>query len=319
MQPRIIQRRQIEGWGFSLLLHGILLSAIIPAFRYLPAPVQHSEPFHWNVTLVESPQQAAVVEPTSEASSTNESPQTGETSDRIQATLSRNVPSSVPRETNDVGKTFLASDDGRPTTAVPAATVVAVAKPESVPPIPSMTESTPVIQDPVPLQRDVTEQPRATVASTSIPTEPSTQTVTSVVREALPPPAPSVADVATVPAQSREELQAPIWAPPIASSRPTAARADYSWLQRAVSRRLEELKRSSRPSLGDTARLKVLVKAVVSNRGELMEVEVVNSSGLARIDQEAMMLVQRAFPMTLDESLDRPQIVMRIPITYSRE
>jgi protein TonB len=94
---------------------------------------------------------------------------------------------------------------------------------------------------------------------------------------------------------------------------------DYSWLQRAVSRRLEELKRSSRPSLGDNARLKVLVKAVVSNTGELMEAEVVKSSGLARIDQEAMTLVQRAFPMTLDESLDRPQVVMRIPITYSRE
>jgi outer membrane biosynthesis protein TonB len=50
-----------------------------------------------------------------------------------------------------------------------------------------------------------------------------------------------------------------------------------------------------------------------------MEAEVVKSSGLARIDQEAMTLVQRAFPITLDESLDRPQIVMRIPITYSRE
>jgi protein TonB len=86
-----------------------------------------------------------------------------------------------------------------------------------------------------------------------------------------------------------------------------------------VSRRLEELKRFSRPWLGDSAKLKVLVKAVVSNSGELVETEVVKSSGLARIDKEAVALVQRAFPVSLDEVIDRPQIVMRIPVTYSRD
>jgi protein TonB len=86
-----------------------------------------------------------------------------------------------------------------------------------------------------------------------------------------------------------------------------------------VSRRLEELKRSSRPSLDDSSRLKVLVKAVVSSTGELMEAEVVKSSGLDRIDQEAMTLVQRAFPLPLDHTLDRQQVVMRIPISYSRD
>jgi outer membrane biosynthesis protein TonB len=46
---------------------------------------------------------------------------------------------------------------------------------------------------------------------------------------------------------------------------------------------------------------------------------VAKSSGLDHIDQEAMALVQRAFPLQLDRTLDRQQIVMRIPITYSRE
>jgi protein TonB len=82
---------------------------------------------------------------------------------------------------------------------------------------------------------------------------------------------------------------------------------------------LEELNRLSRPSLDDASRHKVLVKAVVSSTGELMEAEVVKSSGMDRIDQEAMTLVQRAFPMLLDHDLDRQQIVMRIPITYSRD
>jgi protein TonB len=127
-------------------------------------------------------------------------------------------------------------------------------------------------------------------------------------------------DIAMATAPSRVPSQAPPTSvQPIASNQPSVARADYSWLQRAVSRRLEELKRFSHPSLDDASKLKILVKAVVSSKGELMEAEVVTSSGLDRIDQEAMTLVQRAFPMPLDYAIDRPQIIMRIPITYSRD
>ena len=93
--------------------------------------------------------------------------------------------------------------------------------------------------------------------------------------------------------------------------------ADYGWLQQALFHRLEELKHSSRPSIEDSGLLRVLVKAVVSSSGELMEAEIAKSSGRRRIDQEAMALVQRAFPMPLDRNLDRPKIVMRIPITFS--
>jgi protein TonB len=99
----------------------------------------------------------------------------------------------------------------------------------------------------------------------------------------------------------------------------SSIRPDYGWLQQAIFRRLEELKRSSRPSLDDSRPLKVLVKAVVSREGILLDSAVVKSSGMDRIDQEAMALVQRAFPMQLDRPLDRQQVAMRIPITYSRE
>ena len=99
----------------------------------------------------------------------------------------------------------------------------------------------------------------------------------------------------------------------------TRPQADYGWLQQALSRRLEELKRSVRPSMEESGHLRVLVKAVVSSTGELMETEIVRSSGHHGVDREAMTLVQRAFPMQLDRELDRPQVVMRIPITFSRD
>jgi TonB family protein len=104
---------------------------------------------------------------------------------------------------------------------------------------------------------------------------------------------------------------------PAQTATASSARADYGWLQRAIFQRLEEIKRFSRPSFDQSRPLKVLVKAVVSDEGMLVEAEVVKSSGLHRIDQEAMALVQRAFPLQLDRPLDRRQIVMRIPITYS--
>jgi len=99
----------------------------------------------------------------------------------------------------------------------------------------------------------------------------------------------------------------------------TRPQMDYGWLQQALFRRLEELKRSSRLLIDESGRMRVLVRAVVSSTGELMEAEIVKSSGHHRIDQEAMTLVHRAFPMSLDRDLERSQIVMRIPITFSRD
>jgi protein TonB len=117
------------------------------------------------------------------------------------------------------------------------------------------------------------------------------------------------------------EPDQPSLSPALALDRESAStpRLDYGWLQQAIFKRLEELKRSSRPFLDHSQPLRVMVKAVMSREGSLLDSSVAKSSGLDHIDQEAMALVQRAFPMQLDRTLDRQQIVMRIPITYSRE
>jgi protein TonB len=290
MRSRAIPRNQIGGWGFSLILHGILLSAIWPFFHQLPAPM-HQEPFQWDITFIELPRQAAIVEPPSNDYSTNEF-----------------FSSPTLQTTGEFDESIHTSINGRPKITAPA------------PPTPFATKPMPVIQDVLPLQQDATEYPQTKVATTPVTTEPSTPIAASIEREIPPSPAPSVSNVAMEPSQSRETEQTALSsALPTASNQPSAARADYSWLQRALSHRLEELKRSSRPSLDDSSPLKVLVKAVVSNTGELMEAEVVKSSGSNRIDQEAMTLVERAFPLPLDYAIERPQIVMRIPITYSRD
>ena len=140
MQARVAQRRQIEGWGFSLILHGILLSAIVPAFRLLSAPI-HPEPFRWNVTFLESSRQSTMIEPASNASVAKE----------ILQTVTSDVHSSVS-----------------PTTEVLR---LSQPQPGVSPQMPSTTETTSVTQETLPVQRDAAEQPNTIITTTPIPTE----------------------------------------------------------------------------------------------------------------------------------------------------
>lgn len=314
MQSRIVQRRRMEGWGFSLILHGILLGAIVPAFRHLPPPI-HSEPFRWNVTFAESPQQTPSVESDSDVPLANTSFRASEAEIPGSASSQTHAPRPPKQTKNDRNHIAEKSSGTKPLLATPSPMLMARTQPEVSPQMPATTQKTPVVQEALP-----SEQPNPDMTASLISRDTSAQPIATIEQE-LPSSPTSIASYAAMaPAQPMDTPSIPPPpAPPAASGQPSAPQTDYSWLQRAVSRRLEELKRSSRPSLDDSSRLKVLVKAVVSSTGELMEAEVVKSSGLDRIDQEAMALVQRAFPVPLDHTLDRRQVVMRIPITYSRD
>ena len=314
MQSRIVQRSRMEGWGFSLILHGILLLAIVSAFRHLPIPT-HREPFRWNVTFAESPQQTASVESDSDVPLANTSHRASEAEVPGSASSQTYVPRPPKQTKNDRNHIAETSSHARPLLATPSPTLMAQLRPETSSPTPSVTQTTPTPQETL-----AGEQPSTNRTTVPVSRESSVQPETSIEQEIQSPPASSAADTAMAPTQPMDAPPAsPQPAPVVASDQLSLPQTDYSWLQRAVSRRLEDLKRSSRPPLDDSSRLKVLVKAVVSSTGELMEVEVVKSSGLDRIDQEAMTLVQRAFPMPLNHTLDRQHIVMRIPITYSRD
>jgi protein TonB len=314
MQARTVQRRRLEGWGFSLILHGILLSAIVPAFRHIPIPI-HLEPFQWNVTFIESPQQTSPLEPDSNASAAKEFLRTSKT--EVHHSVSPPTSQLKPSHHIRKGGTHVVdeSSNREPVLAALPPTPIAQLRPEISSPTPSAAQTTPIPQETL-----ADEQPNTNGTAVTVSRESLAQPEASIEQEVRSPPASAAAEAAMVPIRPMDTPSIP--PPPVssaASERPSAPQTDFTWLQQAVSRRLEELKRLSRPSLDDSSKLKVLVKAVVSNTGELIEAEVVKSSGLNRIDQEAMTLVQRVFPMPLDHPLDRQQIAMRIPITYSRD
>jgi TonB family protein len=276
--------RFLHGWFVSFVLHGLFLFSFLPLFRQSVITTHH-EPFHWDVTLVqtiptahESIQTADVLQP-----AVPKQPDRTPTISHVNRTIRHAAPS-AERITSRAPKTEAPVTSPRE--------VATTSTPNELPSTLDQTTESP---------RQQTEPPMDSTAST-----PSLETAAAVVSEgstptteaAQPSPAPATtSDVAAV----------------------SAIRPDYSWLQQAIFRRLEELKRSSPPSLDESRPLKVTVKAVVSREGNLLDSAVVKSSGFDRIDQEAMALVQQAFPLQLDRSLDRGQIVMRIPITYSRE
>jgi protein TonB len=257
------------------------------------------EPFHWDVTLVQS---TSTVKEAAEAIETTE-PVLPKPLDRMPTAslanrTTRHAAPSAGHNTSPPPKTEApvtpTSMPDSPSSVTSSSETVTTSTPNELPP--------PLVQ-----ANDPVRQPAeaAIDSTTQVPPQLETAAAAAPLEENAPPTG--------ITRQSPVPITASA-TPPVSAIRP-----DYGWLQQAIFRRLEELKRSSRPFLDQSQPLKVLVKAVVSREGTLLDSSVAKSSGLDHIDQEAIALVQRAFPMQLDRTLDRQQIVMRIPITYSRE
>lgn len=282
-----------QGWLTSLALHGFLLCAVIVFARQSPITLS-TERFQWDVTLVQStPIPESSTPPTNVAMQPSEQMPTSHS-----AAIHRSHRAATPYS-KAVG------------------TVQPMVDPKSIDesePSPSMhqvsSQSESTHADSAPTMPPTTDEPsHHMVAQTAPQPEDSPRAEsTSVSSSTIADPTPSSVE----PSPSQSAVVTPVET--VSSPRP-----DYGWLQQAIFRRLEELKRSSNPFLDHSQPFKVMVKAVVSREGNLLDSIIVKSSGLERIDQEAMALVQQAFPMQFDRTLDRQQIVMRIPITYSRE
>lgn len=62
---------------------------------------------------------------------------------------------------------------------------------------------------------------------------------------------------------------------------------------------------------------KVIVKVVIAQNGEIESVTIVQSSGYEVLDQEALALLRRLSPLTLNRPLGKERIPLQVPIRYS--
>lgn len=91
---------------------------------------------------------------------------------------------------------------------------------------------------------------------------------------------------------------------------------DYGWLRNALWERIEELKRYPTQARANHWEGKVVVEVVIRHDGEVIGLKIAESSGRPILDQEALIVMRKASPLTLKHSLGRPSITLLVPISY---
>jgi protein TonB len=102
----------------------------------------------------------------------------------------------------------------------------------------------------------------------------------------------------------------------VAASAGRTGRTDFGWLAEALWSRVEKTKRYPQVARINHWEGKVVLRAVIREDGELLDLNVARSSGHAVLDEEALASVKQAFPLALSQSLGQPQVALQIPISY---
>lgn len=96
-------------------------------------------------------------------------------------------------------------------------------------------------------------------------------------------------------------------------------RPDYAWLSETIMRRMEELKRYPAEARLDRAEGKVVLKAVIRSDGSIESLEIVRSSGHESLDRAAVDLLNLAAPFHFPRPMEKPQMTVKIPMSYRIE
>ncbi len=95
------------------------------------------------------------------------------------------------------------------------------------------------------------------------------------------------------------------------------AKRDYSWLAQELNQRIEQMIRYPAEARLNHAEGTVIVKIVVNDSGEIESLKIVQSSGYALLDEEALALLRRISPLKLREPLGKASVALKQPIRYS--
>jgi protein TonB len=96
----------------------------------------------------------------------------------------------------------------------------------------------------------------------------------------------------------------------------SATRPDYTWLFETILRRMEEVKKYPTEARLNQAQGKVVLKAIIRSDGSVEDVEIAQSSGHQTLDEAAVELLKVAGPFELPRPLEKPQLTVKIPMSY---
>jgi len=180
----------------------------------------------------------------------------------------------------------------------------------AAPPTEQRDTPTPTLSQPVPPPMQTAPRPIRQVTQDVSP-------IMEATREAPPQTVPE-ATTENIPAFEPQPVaaiqQAAVSELPVRSS--LATKADYSWLAEALWHRVEQLKRYPHLARMNQWEGKVVLRVVIREDGQLLDLKLEESSGYSVLDRDALETVRQASPLTLTRPLGQPQMVMHVPITY---
>ena len=298
-----------QSWVFSLLIHGTAVGSafvVLGDLKLAPEP----EPFTWEVSLVDSTAPAAEESATAQPASTP-----------VQPVQQEQPPAKTPPVEPKIVK---------PVKPVEPVQTVVPETPKEVEK--KVTEAKPV--EPVP--QTVTTEPMKPVeektadavapAETQPQTPPQTEVARVEPRNSVPESAsaaPATQPQAATPAVSEKPASpAPIQEAmlrPMAPKPGAGKKADFGWLAQTLWDRVARLKRYPHTARVNHLEGRVVIRAVITDDGQLAEANVSESSGHSILDEDALEVIRRACPLKLRQPLGRRQVVVQVPINYRLE
>jgi periplasmic protein TonB len=173
------------------------------------------------------------------------------------------------------------------------------------PPLPAPREPIALKTDQPPVGEQISSLPQAVPSTSPLPSQ---QTELPSESAALTP-TPLREDEPVSPAQTSNVAPAVAYTP----------RPDYAWLSETIMRRMEELKRYPAEARLDRAEGKVVLKAVIRSDGNIESVEIFRGSGHESLDRAAVDLLNLAAPFHFPRPLEKPQMTVKIPMSYRLE
>jgi protein TonB len=270
---------QARGWMASVMLHLLGFAGVMLIMAKIEQPVL-LEPFHWDISMVEAP---APAEPTQSESTPSEQ-------------VIQPPPSPVkPKPPIKTTTKPIAQQTPPPTLY------------EATVPI----ETTQVVKDVVANTEPVMESPPVESSESQVITAQIVMTEPAVSFEST-----------TVEQERRVESAEAAVEQRIVQQKMVHYRrtqADYGWLGDMVRKRIEELKYYPRIARENHWEGRVVVQAVIKADGTVGDLSVAESSGHALLDQEALVVMRKASPLTLKHQLEESQITILVPISYRLE
>ena len=289
-----------QGWICSVVFHAVMGACALALVSGLKISVEPDQ-FNWSVVMVDVPQAQPNVDALPEARPTPPKPRVTEAqpvpAQPMVETVQRAVPPVHPvprivqREVTTVNQT---------------ASVVTQAAQHSE----TGTSVAPTaIREAVVQEDQVVETHAAVTQHTAAPavTEPP------VTRQDAEPVVQHTAVGTTDESTVRSQL--PAVEQTVSFTAP--AKADYGWLVKALLGRLDQLKNYPQLARINHWEGKVVLRAVIKDDGQVLMIDVHESSGRSILDNDAIETLRRASPLKLDYPLGKPQVAILMPISYA--